>query len=115
MIYYLCLFTAILIGVGGQVALKTGTLSTTTLGSGFFALPIFQPYIMLGLSCYFVSALFYIYSLKQIPLSVAFPCVSLSYVVVALLAHFLWNEPFGPQHLIASFFILTGVFLLVRA
>lgn len=111
LIYYLCLFTSILIGVGGQIAIKTGTLHTP----GVSGLPLFQPYIMLGLSCYFVAALFYIYSLKQIPVSVAFPCVSLSYVVVALLAHLLWNEPFGSQHIIALAFILCGVFLLVRA
>lgn len=107
-IYYACLFTAILIGVVGQVSLKTGTTAT----AGF---PLFQPFVILGLGCYFASAMFYIYSLKKIPLSVAFPCVSLSYVMVALLAHLLWNEPFGSQHMIAIGFILTGVFLLIRA
>ena len=110
LIYYACLFIAILIGIGGQIALKTGTLHFS--GSG---LPLFQPFVILGLGCYFASALFYIYSLKQIPVSVAFPCVSLSYVAVALLAHFLWGEPFGAQHIIAMSFILIGVFLLVRA
>ncbi|EKD54149.1 MAG: hypothetical protein ACD_60C00120G0019 [uncultured bacterium] len=109
-VYYISLFVAILIGVCGQVALKTG--STNAGESGLF---LFQPYVLLGLSCYFTSAMFYIYSLKEIPLSVAFPCVSLSYVVVALLAHFLWNEPFGLQHIMALFCILLGVFLLVRA
>mgnify|MGYP000868728846 CR=1 FL=1 len=110
-IYYACLFTAILIGVAGQIALKTGTLQTSA--SSIF-LP-FQPYIILGLGCYFTSAMFYIFSLKKIPVSVAFPCVSISYIIVALLAHILWNEPFGPQQMTAIFFILTGVFLLVRA
>ncbi len=110
-IYYACLFTAILIGVGGQLALKTGTLP----GSNSAILPLFQPYIILGLFCYFTSAMFYIVALKKIPVSVAFPCVSMSYVAVALFAHILWNEPFGLQHMIAIVFILTGVFLLVRA
>src|SRR3990167_11057825 len=110
-IYYTSLFIAILIGIGGQLALKTGSSAATASGQILFLL---QPYVILGLSCYFTSAMFYIYSLKQIPLSVAFPCVSLSYVIVALLAHFLWNEPFGLQHMAALFFILLGVFLLVR-
>ncbi|EKD53856.1 MAG: hypothetical protein ACD_60C00144G0001 [uncultured bacterium] len=108
--YYAYLFIAILIGVGGQIALKTG--SSTWNGSGLL---LFQPYVILGLSCYFTSAMFYIHSLKQLPLSVAFPCVSLSYVAVALLAHFLWKEPFGLQHMMALCCILLGVFLLVRA
>jgi small multidrug resistance pump len=109
--YYACLFTAILIGVAGQISLKTGTLSV----AGASGIPLFQPFVILGLGCYFTSAMFYIFALKKIPVSVAFPCVSMSYVAVALIAHFLWNEPFGPQHMIALVFILTGVFLLVRA
>ncbi len=110
-IYYVCLFTAILIGVCGQIALKAGSLNA--IGSS--GLPLFQPFVILGLGCYFTSALFYMYSLKQIPVSVAFPCVSLSYVFVAILAHYLWNEPFGSQHMVALAFILLGVFLLVKA
>lgn len=109
--YYISLFIAILIGIAGQIAIKAGSLHAT----GLPGLPLFQPYILLGLSCYFTSALFYIYSLKQIPVSVAFPCVSLSYVAVALIAHYLWNEPFGMQHGMALLLILSGVFLLVRA
>jgi len=110
-IYYACLFTAILIGVAGQIALKTGTMNATSSAM----LPFLQPFVILGLGCYFASALFYIFALKKIPVSVAFPCVSISYGAVALLAHLLWNEPFGSQHMIAVAFILTGVFLLVRA
>lgn len=110
-IYYICLFTAILIGVGGQIAIKAGTIGA----AGTSGLPLFQPFVILGLGCYFASALFYMYSLKQIPLSVAFPCVSLSYVIVAALAHFIWNEPFGAQHFLAIAFIMLGVFLLVKA
>lgn len=110
-IYYVALTTAILIGVAGQVSIKTGTLILAETSG----MPLFQPYIVLGLVCYFVSALFYIFALKQIPLSVAFPSVSLSYVAVSIIAHFLWNEPFGFQHGFALVLIISGVFLLVRA
>ena len=110
-INYSFLFIAILIGIGGQIAIKTGSLNAVN-ESGFLLL---QPYIILGLGCYFTSALFYMYCLKKIPVSVAFPSVSLSYVAVALIAHYLWNEPFGTQHVIALLFILFGVLLLVRA
>jgi undecaprenyl phosphate-alpha-L-ara4N flippase subunit ArnE len=108
---YVALMIAILIGVGGQIAIKAGSLS----GVQIAGIPLLQPYTILGLSCYFASALFYIYALKQIPVSVAFPSVSLSYIIVALIAHFLWQEPFGMQHIFAMLLILSGVFLLVRA
>ncbi len=111
-IYYISLFVAILIGIGGQIAIKAGSLNAVAALQSF---SLFQPYTILGLFCYFTSALFYIYALKQIPVSVAFPCVSVSYVAVALLAHLIWQEPFGLQHMMAMCFILLGVFLLVKA
>lgn len=108
--YYFSLFTSILIGVVGQIAIKSGSLNSgQTSGVG-----LFQPYIIVGLLCYGCSALFYIYSLKQIPLSVAFPSVSVSYVMVVLIAHFLWNEPLGIQQVMALLLILSGVFLLIK-
>lgn len=110
-IYYTALGVAILIGVGGQIAIKAGTING--FNSSIFIL--FNPFIIFGLACYFTSAMFYIYALKKIPVSVAFPSVSLSYVAVSLLAHFLWNEPFGAQHGLALILIVSGVFLLVRA
>lgn len=108
---YACLFIAILIGVGGQLTLKTGSLSAAAAGTS----PFFHPITILGLAAYFISALFYIYSLKRIPVSVAFPSVSLSYVAVALLAHLIWQEPIHWQHIFAFVFIISGVCLLVSA
>jgi small multidrug resistance pump len=109
--HYIALFTAILIGVGGQMAFKAGSMLT----AHSFGLSLFQPYILLGLGSYFIAALLYLYSLKQIPVSIAFPCVSLSYIFVALLAHFIWREPFGLQHSMALILIVSGVLLLVKA
>lgn len=111
LLHYFALFIAILIGVGGQLAFKAGSSTHVDLAW----LSFFQPYTVLGLACYFISAMFYIYSLKQIPVSIAFPCVSLSYAAVAFLAHLIWHEPFGSQHIIGLIFILLGVFLLMRA
>jgi len=109
--YYACLIISILIGVGGQISIKAGSFNSAATAG----IPLFQPYIILGLSCYLASAVFYIYALKQIPLSVAFPCVSLSYVLVALVAHLLWQEPFGLQHIMALVLIMSGVILLIKA
>lgn len=108
--YYISLGIAILIGVGGQVSLKAGSINAN-YSNGF---ALFDPYIIFGLACYFVSALFYLYALRQIPVSVAFPSVSLSYVGVSLFAHILWNEPFGLQQCMALVLIFTGVFFLVK-
>lgn len=109
--YYFALFIAILIGVAGQISIKAGTLNAAEAATSVF----FQPFTILGLCFYFASAFFYLYSLRQIPISVAFPSVSLSYVAVAVIAHYLWNEPFGVQQAMALLLILSGVVLLIRA
>ena len=48
-----------------------------------------------GLALYGSAAFLYIIALRKIPVSVAFPSVSLSYAIVAVLGHFLFGEPFG--------------------
>jgi len=54
-------------------------------------------------------------ALRKIPVSVAFPSVSLSYVVVAVAGHFLWNEPFGFTQIAGLALICGGVLVLSQA
>lgn len=106
---YLALIVSIFIGVGGQLSLKAGALQNW--GNRILFL---QPYVLVGLCSYFVAALFYIYALKKIPLSIAFPSVSISYVAVAFLAHLLWGEPFGARQFFALLLISLGIYILSR-
>jgi undecaprenyl phosphate-alpha-L-ara4N flippase subunit ArnE len=107
---YFALITSILIGVGGQLSLKAGATDNSAMKT-----VLLQPFILLGFASYFVSALFYIYALRKIPLSVAFPSVSISYVIVSLMAHVLWGEPFGFRQVIALSLILSGIVVLSRS
>src|ERR1700758_1440790 len=92
-VYYASLVTAILLGIGGQIAFKSAAERSATLAAQFL-----NPLTISGLGIYLISALCYILALKRIPVSIAFPSVSASYAVVAVLAHILWNEPLGwPQ------------------
>lgn len=98
----------ILLGVAGQMLLKAGA-SGETLLKQFLA-----PQSILGLGLYFAAALCYMYALRKIPVSVAFPSVSLSYVIVALLAYWMLGETLGPQKLAGIALICGGVFLIAR-
>jgi small multidrug resistance pump len=92
-IYYVSLVGAILFGVAGQIALKSGALSSPTVAAQFV-----NPLTIVGFGIYVLAAFCYIVALKKLPVSVAFPSVAASYAVVAVIAHLLWNEPFGwPQ------------------
>ena len=107
-LYYVSLVGAILLGVVGQIALKSGALASPTGAAQFI-----NPLTIAGLAVYVVAALCYIVALKKIPVSVAFPSVAASYVVVAIIAHLLWNEPFGwPQ--IAGLLLIGGGIALIH-
>jgi len=107
-IYYVFLAGAIILGVAGQVALKSAALAAPTVLAQFLS-----PLTLVGFAIYVVAALGYIVALKKIPVSVAFPSVAASYVVVAIIAHLLWDEPFGwPQ--IAGLVLIGGGILLIH-
>lgn len=107
-LYYTSLAAAILLGIAGQIALKSAANGSATVLAQFL-----DPLTMIGLGVYVFAALCYILALKRIPVSVAFPSVAASYAIVAVLAHLLWNEPFGwPQ--IAGIVLIGGGVLLIH-
>ena len=79
MIYYVVLGIGILTGIGGQMLLKAGADAPTLVGQ------LLRPSTLLGLALYGSAAFLYIFALRKIPVSVAFPSVSLSYAIVAVL------------------------------
>jgi len=69
----------------------------------------------MGLALYGSAAFLYIIALRKIPVSVAFPSVSLSYAIVAVLGHFLFGEPFGIKQIGGIALIVGGVVLINQA
>jgi drug/metabolite transporter (DMT)-like permease len=106
-VYYTSLVAAILLGIAGQIALKSGAEVSPTVVAQFL-----NPLTIVGLAVYIVAALCYILALKRIPVSIAFPSVAASYAVVAVLAHLLWNEPLGWPQLVGIVLIGSGVLLI---
>jgi small multidrug resistance pump len=106
---YIFLYVAILIGIAGQLLLKSGALASNNIKN-----LIVQPFVLYGMVAYGLGAMFYIVSLRQIPISIAFPSVSLSYIVVAIFGHYFWAEPLGYQQVIAIILILLGVAILTN-
>jgi len=86
------------------------------IASDSLAIPASSPKVsaltMIGLAVYVFAALCYILALKKIPVSIAFPSVAASYAVVAVIAHFLWNEPFGWPQMAGIVLIGSGVLLV---
>ena len=106
-LHLLSLIASISLNILGQIGLKAGALQGAQ-GESLYL----NKFTLMGFGTYFVSAVLYIFALKKIPLSIAFPCVSISYIFVSLLAHYIWGEPFTPKHLAALGFIGIGIYIL---
>jgi multidrug transporter EmrE-like cation transporter len=108
--YWLALAAAISTSLVGQVLLKSGAG-----GPGGFLSQLFRPSTIVGLACYGGAALLYIVALRRIPMSVALPCTAASYIVIALIGHFVFGEALGMQKILAIGLIGVGVVLLAAA
>jgi small multidrug resistance pump len=106
-LYYISLAMSIVLGIGGQIALKSAANESATVIAQFI-----DPLTVLGLAIYVFAAMCYILALKEIPVSIAFPSVAASYAVVAVLAHVLWNEPLGWPQMAGIVLIGSGVLLI---
>ncbi len=105
---YLGLAAAILLGIAGQIALKSAAVGAPSLMA-----QLFNPMTSVGLFIYGLASIGYIVALNRIPVSVAFPSVAISYAIIAVFAHLLWNEPLGwPQ--IGGILLIGGGNILIH-
>ncbi len=109
--FYVVLALGVLIGVAGQMLLKSGA----DAGQEGLLAQFLAPQSIIGLGLYFLAALCYMYALRKLPVSVAYPMVSLSYVVVALAAYWLYGEPLALPKLAGIALICAGVILVIRS
>ncbi len=106
-LHYVALGGAILVGVGGQLLFKVGTTDSGSVIAQFL-----RPPVAGGMLLYLASMFLYVVALRQIPVSIAYPSVSLSYVLMAGLDYFLFKEPLGLMKLGGIMLVIAGVTLL---
>ncbi len=71
--------------------------------------------ILLGLACYVVSVGLWLVALSRIDVSIAYPMLSLGYVINALAAYWLFGESLGPVRCAGIGVILIGVYMVARS
>ena len=116
---FLC--TGVLFNAGAQLLLKAGTnvLGVITLTAdnwpAQFGRMALEPHIVGGLACYVVSVVVWIIGLSRVPVSIAYPLLSLGYVINALAAHYLFGESVTLSRWLGIGFIVVGVWLVARS
>ncbi len=116
------LFIGICLNALAQLLLKAGTnavgtIHLTSAGEMFSTglklatqLPIIG-----GLSCYVISVLVWIIGLSRVDVTIAYPLLSLGYVINAIGAWYFLGEAVSAQRILAIGVIIVGVVLLTRS
>jgi multidrug transporter EmrE-like cation transporter len=114
------LFTGVLLNAGAQLLLKAGTnaIGVITLTRDNWMAMLWRmahtgPFIV-GVACYGVSLVVWIMGLSRVPVSVAYPLLSLGYIVNAIAAHFLFGEAVSAVRWLGIGLVIVGVFLIAR-
>lgn len=68
-----------------------------------------------GLTCYVLSVVVWIIALSRVDVTIAYPMLSLGYVVAAVGAWYFFGETLSVQRLLSIGVILVGVALLARS
>ena len=115
------ILTGVLLNAAAQLLLKAGT---NAVGHFEFAagniVPVslrlaLEPFILGGVACYVVSLVVWIMALSRVEVSIAYPMLSIGYVINAVAAWYLFGESLTALRLTGIGFIIIGVFLVARS
>ncbi len=67
-----------------------------------------------GIACYIISILIWLVVLSRVEVSVAYPMVSIGYIVTALAAYFWLGEQMGAMRLLGIVVIVIGVWMVAK-
>ncbi len=113
--------SGVLLNAVAQLLLKAGArnvgeihLTLENLFSVGFKVATQLP-IIGGLTCYVLSVVVWIIALSRVDVSIAYPMLSLGYVVAAVGAWYFFGESMSIQRLASIGVILAGVAMLARS
>ena len=115
------LLTGVLLNAAAQLLLKAGTnrLGVITLTADNWPTTFVQMasegHFIAGIAFYAISVVVWILGLSRVPVSIAYPLLSLGYVVNAIAAHYLLGEAVTAQRWLGIGFIIVGVYLVARS
>jgi drug/metabolite transporter (DMT)-like permease len=115
------LMTGVLLNAGAQLLLKAGTnaLGVITLNRDNWCDMLWrmgtQGHFVVGVAMYMVSLVVWVMGLSRVPVSIAYPMLSLGYIVNAIAAHYLFGEAVTVSRWLGIGFIVLGVWLVARS
>jgi len=115
--------TGVLLNAAAQLLLKAGARSVGAISMSDGSAALWRsatglaqhPGIFGGLVCYAISVVVWIVALSRVDVSIAYPMLSIGYVVNAALAWWLFGEQVSAQRWLGIAVIIIGVVLVARS
>ncbi|MFY0597533.1 MAG: hypothetical protein JXQ85_13970 [Cognatishimia sp.] len=116
---FLLVITSVCLSGLGQVAFKLG-VSRLSFDAGASAIQktmgfAASPFILAGLAAYGVGTLFWLFALRQLDLSLAYPFVAISFIVVFAIGVVGLGEPWNNTRALGLAIITLGLIVMARA
>ena len=114
------ILTGVLLNAVAQLLLKAGSRAIADVALNFsntwtiIERIAINPPILGGLFCYAFSVVVWILALSRVEVSVAYPMLSIGYVVNAIAAWMLFGEDLNTARLAGIGVIIVGVWLVAR-
>jgi multidrug transporter EmrE-like cation transporter len=114
------ILTGVVLNAVAQLLLKAGSRAIVgvdfSLGNAGLLLErvAFNPPIIGGLACYAISVVVWILALSRVDVSVAYPMLSIGYVINAVAAWMLFGENLSAVRMAGIGVIIVGVWLVAR-
>jgi len=121
LISFCIILTGVLLNAVAQLALKASVREMGAIGLNFsssataFLRLASEPFLWVGLFCYGISVIVWILALSRVDVSIAYPMLSMGYVVNAFFAWQLFGEYMNPARMIGMGIVLLGVYVLARS
>lgn len=113
---YLLLLFSMLFSVVGQFLFKKGLMGENLSFNFASILKTFMsPYVLGGLVAYGLSTVVWLFVLKNFPLSVAYPSLALTYVIITGVSVLFLGEAINIIKILGLLLIISGVYLINRA
>ena len=115
------ILTGVCLNALAQLLLKAGTNAVGAIhltADNWFAIGLklaTQLPIIGGLSCYVISVLVWIIGLSRVDVTIAYPMLSMGYVINAIGAWYFLGEVVSMPRILAIGVIIVGVILLARS
>lgn len=115
------LMAGVLLNATAQLLLKAGTnvLGVITFTRDNWSEVAWrmatQQFFIAGAACYVLSLFVWIVGLSRVPVSIAYPLLSVGYVLNALAAHYLLGEALNPGRWLGIGLIVAGVYFVARS